>query len=386
MYDNVPQDCFKLIQTIKSRHPNLSPIFDDLESNLTQRLWYQLSNNLSDISSSAEMQNGGDLIEMYQGLVIFIKAALNDMKYLYFVLNMLHNFKGKMNEALLFVQNIETNAKYKDEAKVFLKIIKGFCYLELNMRYECEDIIKEVEDDFNSKVEIDTKTYSLFYKLSLLFYEKQSDYDNFYLNAFQYLAYENEISQEDKLNLCFKMCVAILIGEKSYNFAELIEKDFFKLMQGTQFEWIANLILSFNSAKVDQFLNLLSQNQSNIQSNIILRDKVQFLQVKIRIAAILDIVFQKDKNNRTLTFNEICSHCQTSENDIEILCMKALSLGLIKGHIDQVEKVVVVDWIQPKYLDKEKIALLKNRFDSWIEKSDNVMKIFQENAKSLIKS
>ena len=49
---------------------------------------------------------------------------------------------------------------------------------------------------------------------------------------------------EEKLILCYKMCSAILIGEKSYNFAELIEKDFFKLMQGTKYEWISNLILS----------------------------------------------------------------------------------------------------------------------------------------------
>ena len=46
--------------------------------------------------------------------------------------------------------------------------------------------------------------------------------------------------------------------------------------------------------------------------------------------------------------------------------MKSLSLGLIKGFIDQVESCVHVTWVMPKYLDKEKINLLLERFDNWI--------------------
>ena len=39
--------------------------------------------------------------------------------------------------------------------------------------------------------------------------------------------------------------------------------------------------------------------------------------------------------------------------------MKVLSHGLIKGYIDRVEKQLIVNWIQPKFLDKEIIVLIK---------------------------
>ena len=214
--------------------------------------------------------------------------------------------------------------------------------------------------------------------------KKKQDYDNFYNNAFQYLAYETKITNEDKLDLCYKMCSAMLIGEKLYNFAELIEKDFFKLMHGTQYEWIYNLILSFNSAKVDQFLSMVNQNKKKIMDNPILKENENFLPVKIRIAALLDLIFQKNKAERTLSFDEICKVCQTEEGEIENISMKALSHGLIKGYIDQVEKQLIVNWIQPKYLDKEKIVLMQERFTGWIDKANRVLRDLQDNASVLL--
>ena len=64
--------------------------------------------------------------------------------------------------------------------------------------------------------------------------------------------------------------------------------------------------------------------------------------------------------------------------------MKALSLGLIKGYIDQVDKKLIVNWIQPKYLDKEKIVLMQDRFTAWIDKAQKVLGDLQENGAALL--
>lgn len=383
---SVPKDSFKLIKNLGEKYPSLKTLFEEIDSNLNQNLWYQLSENLISISNKPELQNSKDLIQLYNGLVLFIEPTLNPMKYLEFVQNMLHNYKDKMEEALVFVENIERkNAqKYKGEEKIFIKIIKGFCFLELNKMYELEEVVKNTEQDFSGNIEIDSSLYSQYYKLSTLYYEKKEDYDNFYNNAFQYLAYETKISNEDKLNLCYKMCSAILIGEKLYNFAELLEKDFFKLMTGSKYEWISNLILSFNSAKVDQFLSMVKQNEKIIKENPVLKSNFDFLEIKIRIAALLDLIFQKNKNERTISFEEICKVCDTSLDKIEYICMKALSQGLLKGYIDEVEKKFIVTWIQPKYLDKEKINFMKEKFTSWIEKSKKVLRDLQDNTSVLL--
>ena len=382
---NVPPDSFKLISSLSQKHPVLKSLFDEIDSNLNQHLWYQLSENIIILSQNPELQQGKDLIEFYNGVVFFIEPTLNPMKYLQYVQNMLHNYKDNMSEALTFMENIENKHKdFKGEEKIFVKIIKGFCYLDLNKMFELEEIVKSTEVDFSGKFEIEPSLYAQYYKLSTLFYEKKKDYDNFYSNAFQYLAYETKISDEEKLDLCYKMCSAMLIGEKLYNFEELIEKDFFKLMKGSKYDWISNLILSFNSAKVDQFLSMVDQNKKNIEENEILKGKSDLLPIKIRIAALLEMIFQKNKSERVISFDEICKVCMTEEDKIEYISMKALSHGLIKGYIDQADRKLFVNWVQPKFLGKEKIGILKDRMNAWIEKAQKVLGDLQENGAGLL--
>ena len=41
-----------------------------------------------------------------------------------------------------------------------------------------------------------------------------------------------------------------------------------------------------------------------------------------------------------------------------MLVMKALSLGLVKGSIDEVDNRVHLTWVQPRVLDLEQVSLL----------------------------
>ena len=119
-------------------------------------------------------------------------------------------------------------------------------------------------------------------------------------------------------------------------------------------------------------------------SEPLLKNKLNFLESKAKIHALLDLVFQKNKNERVLTFKDISINCQCDINVVELICIKALSLSLIKGHIDQVEGLLYVTWIQPKYLEKEKIAVLAERLDIWISNTGKVLEDFQQKAEYLL--
>lgn len=51
--------------------------------------------------------------------------------------------------------------------------------------------------------------------------------------------------------------------------------------------------------------------------------------------------------------------------EIEILIMKALSLGLLRGSIDQVAAVARINWVQPKVLDMKQIDNMRIRLKDW---------------------
>jgi len=77
-----------------------------------------------------------------------------------------------------------------------------------------------------------------------------------------------------------------------------------------------------------------------------------YLEQKVRIIAFLEMIFECDKDERSIAFTQIANVCKVELVDVELLIMKAMSLNLIKGTIDEVEQVVHVNWCLPRYLNK----------------------------------
>lgn len=66
-----------------------------------------------------------------------------------------------------------------------------------------------------------------------------------------------------------------------------------------------------------------------------------------------------------MSFATIQQSTSVQPGDVELLVMKALSLGLIKGTIDQVAQVVNVTWVQPKVLDMKQVDGMRQRLQEW---------------------
>jgi 26S proteasome regulatory subunit N9 len=70
-----------------------------------------------------------------------------------------------------------------------------------------------------------------------------------------------------------------------------------------------------------------------------LNDNIRILEEKIRIMALLELIFGLPKNDRNVTFNAISKITGLSHEQVEPLVMRAMSLGLIKGGIDEVRLI-----------------------------------------------
>jgi hypothetical protein len=48
--------------------------------------------------------------------------------------------------------------------------------------------------------------------------------------------------------------------------------------------------------------------------------------------------------------------------------MRAMSLGLIKGSMDEVDQSINISWVQPRVLDKGQLSVLSAQLDTWSER------------------
>ncbi|CAF4548142.1 unnamed protein product, partial [Rotaria magnacalcarata] len=69
--------------------------------------------------------------------------------------------------------------------------------------------------------------------------------------------------------------------------------------------------------------------------------------------------------SRSLSFNDVATRTKLPIEQVELLAMKALSLDLIRGSIDQIDQKLNMHWVKPRVLDLRQVATLKTRLDQW---------------------
>lgn len=66
--------------------------------------------------------------------------------------------------------------------------------------------------------------------------------------------------------------------------------------------------------------------------------------------------------------------------------MKSMSLGLIRGVIDEVARVVHIDWALPRYLSKNHLQIMHKKMEEWEHKMDNVIRLVENGSQELIQN
>ena len=112
------------------------------------------------------------------------------------------------------------------------------------------------------------------------------------------------------------------------------------------------------------------------EKQIDLKNNEETLYVKICLLALMEMTFQRSATDRSLSFKDIAQQTGMEEDRVELLVMKALAKGLVKGSIDQVAQVANLTWVQPRVLDREQLkTLIKkiNEFTSSINFMENMI-------------
>ena len=88
--------------------------------------------------------------------------------------------------------------------------------------------------------------------------------------------------------------------------------------------------------------------------------------------ALIESVFKRSADNRTMGFQTIAEETRLPINEVEHLVMKALSLKLIRGSLDQVDQKAQITWVQPRVLSREQVGALAKRLEDWAAKLGSV--------------
>lgn len=171
----------------------------------------------------------------------------------------------------------------------------------------------------------------------------------------------SELPREETMQRAYDLSIAALVSDSIYNFGELLLHPILDSLTNTPHAWLRDLLFAFNRGDLAAY-DVLS---GNISKNNLLKEHQQFLYQKISLAALTETVFRRPPQDRAMTFQAISQETKVPIDQIEHLIMKALSLGLLKGTIDQVDQIAKINWVQPKVLDMKQIEGMRTRLRDW---------------------
>lgn len=195
------------------------------------------------------------------------------------------------------------------------------------------------------------------------FLQAKLEFASYYKNALLYLACIDldDLTPEDIGARAYDLSIAALASDSIYNFGELLLHPVLNSLVETQHAWLRELLFAFNRGDLTAYDVLAG----NLSKNSLLQQHGDFLYQKISLAALTEAIFRRPPHDRTMTFATISQETKVQPNEIEHLIMKALSLGLVRGSIDQVAQIAQINWVQPKVLDLKQIEGMRTRLQEW---------------------
>lgn len=326
------------------------------------------------------------LIEFYELFIRDLEARINYFKYAIIVVATSRKFeKGK--QANEFLVKIKDRLGISKEAQILLRIEIVANELKESTSIDIGDQLLKIREEIERCADADSLLYSELYKNHALFYYKRKQHEEFYQYALQYLAYtpSANIEQSEKIEWSVRMGMSVILGKKIYNIAELVDKEIIKSLTATQYVWLYDIMQAFNSARVQEFYKAIENYKENIQAIPEIKENVEQMYVKIRILALLDLIFTRQKEDRNLSFEIVSKVTEVKLEEVEWLLMKAMSLGLIKGEINEVEKFVKITWMKPRVLDMQRLQMMKDTIGKWKGKVQENLRSLEEKTKDLAK-
>lgn len=362
-------------------------------------MWHQLSLLLEECVSDVDFQRiPGLLIDLYTHFISLFALRLNALKLVQIAVKVsqqhtqpqhaiefLENTRKLLEESASPSKNQFGMSSKTDEAEgalspeqlllreptLFLNMSVGQLYLQSGNMQKASGYMEEGLKTLDEIEDVDPSVIASVYSLSSQYHKIHRNFDDFYKNSLLYLAYvsTDKLPADYKLSLAVDVSLAALLGEGIFNFGELLLHPIVTALVGTDFEWLHALLKCFNKGDMHAYDMICERYADALNRQPELVKKAEGLRSKITLLCLVEYLFSLPPDNRSVPLDEIASRAKlASREEAEVVIMKAMARGMVKGLINQVSGIVQVQWVQPRVLTHDQVRGLASRLDQWSQK------------------
>ena len=402
------------LESMSTLHPDLSEQYQNLVSLYQRKLWHQLTMSTLEFVSSPSStlrtpsEGTNSYLALFDKVILPIDKKLNQLTLariasaVSFSLLDSPPYKDGVAARAILENLLEKKDRLGPSAALYAESRLGLLGLTVLARsgdaLTTESSVRVLEGTKETIMKnrptlaelADTESeaaivHSAYYETAMTYRKAVGPPEAYYREAIQYVAYTSltDLSQEERYNLATDLSLAALTGEGVFNFGEIVTTSALKCLEGTDLYYLVELLSAGARGDVLGFQRVADAHAAAIQMQPSLVSRAEAVKEKITLLALVNMVFERPSLERTLSFEDIAERVVVPLDQVEWVIMRALSLKLIKGTMDQVEQTVDVTWVMPRVLDSKQMSELATRFGEWAVKVSKTKDYMQEHTGAL---
>jgi len=208
---------------------------------------------------------------------------------------------------------------------------------------------------------------------------------DFYRSTLQYLTYTpvEILSTAEQHEIARDLCLAAFAADSIFTFGELLQHPVLQSLNETEFAWMPAMLKALNVGNIAAYDELCAAEKAKISSFDIMMKSETLLRQKLSIAALIELIFRRKAEERLIPFTDIAEGTHLPVDQVEHLLIKALSLKLIRGTLDEVDQNVHITWAIPHALDMDQISVMKDNLVDWRNKTETTMRYVEDQSPEL---
>ncbi|CAK9200246.1 unnamed protein product [Sphagnum troendelagicum] len=364
----------RYLEMQRAVQPELAEWYSSMADLYQRKLWHQLTQKLEQFFALTVFQAGDVLIQLYYNFITDFETKINLLKLAHFVVIVSRQYPER-EAAIQYLENLIDKLRASGQRRVeepilYVKMQIAAFKLQGGEQQECKKYLEEGKATLESMTDVDPSVHASVHWGCSQYHKSRQEFAEFYKSALLYLAYTSvdTLSDDFKLDLSFDLSLAALLGDNIYNFGELLAHPIVKSLMGTSVEWLYFILQAFNAGDLAKYQELCHNYKAALTAQPALVENEKKLWEKINILCLMELIFSRPSEERTIPLSLIAEKTKLSMDDVEHLLIKSLSVHLIEGVIDQVDGTVRVSWVQPRVLGIPQITALKDRLDNWLQK------------------
>jgi len=351
-----------------------------IEELYNKKLWHQLTLRLLQFVKNPIFAKGDGLLRLYENFLSDFEHRINPLSLAELCVLVVRQIPDSA-QAIEFLEKVKDKVKGSDEARVLCLTSVGIIHLRNKEFPPVKTLIEECDKTLEDMDGVST-VHSRFYELTSNYYKLMGNHARYYQEALRFLGCTDisDMPQAEQAERAFNIGLAALLGDGVYNFGELLAHEILASLKNTEHQWLVDLLFAFNSGNIDGFNNLKDKWGQQLD----LKAAETVLRNKINLLCLMEMTFQRPATDRQLSFDNIANTAKINKDDVELLVMKALSLDLVRGSIDQITQRCHMTWVQPRVLDRNQISSMQGRLDCLTGDISQMEKLLEMHAQDIL--